>query len=132
MWIFYKHLPRGTTVKEINSVTRKGCRSGLQLLPLFRKNIVKRSKIIRIRDLKADSTEYHGIVQVDSTITADNIIDNLDGKTINGLFIKPHRYQRRFPSRDRRGHQLADPKLIERRKGDRRRTSLITRILESY
>lgn len=132
MWIFYKHLPRGTTVKEINSVTRKGCRSGLQLFPLFRKNIVKRSKIIRIRDLKTDSTEYHGIVQVDSTITADNIIDNLDGKTVNGLFIKPHRYQRRFPSRDRRGHQLVDPKLIERRKGDRRRSSLITRILESY
>ena len=131
MWIFFKHLPRGTTVKEINCVTRKGCKSGLQLFPLLRKNIVKRSKIIRIRDLEADSTEYHGIVQVDSSVTADNIIDNLDGKTINGLFIKPHRYQRRFPSRDRRGHQLADAKMLERRKGDRRRSSIITRVLES-
>jgi len=131
MWIFYKHLPRGTSLKEINSVTRKGCRSGLQFFPLFRKNIVKRSKIIRIRDLKSDSTEYHAIVQVDSNVTADNIIDNLDGKTVNGLFIKPHRYRRRFPSRDRRNHQLADPKMMERRKSERRRSNLITRVLET-
>jgi tRNA U54 and U55 pseudouridine synthase Pus10 len=131
MWIFYKHLPRDTTIKEINNVTRKGCRSGLQFLPLFRKNVVKRSKIIRIRDLKADSTEYHAIVQVDSNVTAENIIDNLDGKTVNGLFIKPHRYQRRFPSRDRRNHQLADPKMMERRRGERRRSNIITRVLET-
>ena len=132
MWIFYKHLPRGTSIKEINKVTRKGCRSGLQLMPIFKRNIIKRSKIIRIRDLKNDSTEYHGIVQVNTQVTADNIIDNLDGKTVNGLFIKLHRYHRRFPSRDRRMNQLADPNIAERRKGERRRENLITRVLETY
>ncbi|MCU7812691.1 MAG: hypothetical protein KZQ77_15900 [Candidatus Thiodiazotropha sp. (ex Notomyrtea botanica)] len=131
MWIFYKHLPRGTSVKEINRVTRKGCRSGLQFSMLFKRNIIKRSKIIRIRDLKSDSTEYHAIVQVSTQVTADNIIENLDGKTVNGLFIKPHRYQRRFPSRDRRNSQLANPKPAERRKSDRRRDNLITRVLET-
>ncbi len=132
MWIFYKHLPRGTTVKEINKVTRKGSRSILPLMSLLNRNIIKRSKIIRIRDLKSDSTEYHGIVQVNSQVAADNIIENLDGKTVNGLFLKPHRYQRRFPSRDRRMHQLADAKIAERRKGERRRENLITRVLETY
>jgi hypothetical protein len=131
MWVFYKHLPRGTTLKEINYVTRKGCRSRLQLFTLFRKKIIKRSKIIRIRDLKSDSTEYHAIVQVDSNATADNIINNLDGKTVKGLFIKPHRYQRRFPTRDRRNNQLADPNKMERRKAERRRSNLITRVLET-
>ncbi|MCU7916200.1 MAG: hypothetical protein KZQ65_09985 [Candidatus Thiodiazotropha sp. (ex Gloverina cf. vestifex)] len=81
--------------------------------------------------MKSDSTEYHAIVQVSTQVTADNIIDNLDGKTVNGLFIKPHRYQRRFPSRDRRNSRLADPKLAERRKSDRRRDNLITRVLET-
>jgi hypothetical protein len=132
MWIFYKHLPRGTSVKEINKVTRKGCRSSLPLMSLLNRNIIKRSKIIRIRDLKSDSTEYHGIVQVSTQVTADNIIESLDGKTVNGLFLKPHRYQRRFPSRDRRLHQLADAKISERRKGERRRENLITRVLETY
>ncbi len=131
MWIFFRNLPRGMTLKEINSITRKGCRKGLQLLPLLQKNIVKRSKIIRIRDLKADSTEYHAIVQVDSAITADNIIDCLDGKTIKGTFISAHRYHRRFSSRDKRNSRLTDLNMQERRKGERRRSQLITRILET-
>lgn len=132
MWIFYKHLPRGTSVKEINRVTRKGCKSGLALMPLFTRNVIKRSKIIRIRDLKNDSTEYHGIVQVNTRGTAEDIIENLDGKTVNGLFLKPHRYQRRFPSRDRRIGQLVSDKTAERRKGERRRDNLVTRVLETY
>lgn len=132
MWIFYKHLPRGTTTREINRVTTKGSRKGLSLGSLFKRNIVKRSKIIRIRDLKADSSEYHALVQVDSPVIAESIIDNLDGKTVNGLYLKPHRYHRRFPSRDRRNHQVAHTKYQERRRGDRRRSNLITRVLEIY
>ncbi len=132
MWIFYKHLPRGTTVKEISRVTRKGCGSGLSLLSMFKRNVIKRAKIIRIRDLKNDSTEYHGIVQVSTQDTGENIIENLDGRTVNGLFLKPHRYQRRFSSRDRRTNQLASAKNRERRQGERRRENLITRVLETY
>lgn len=130
MWIFYKQLPRGTTTREINKVTMKGCRSRLGLGALFKRRIIKRSKIIRIKDLQDDCTEYHAIVQVDSTMTAENIIDHLDGRTVNGLFLKPHRYQRRFTCRDRRNHQVATPSNLERRKGDRRRSNLITRIME--
>jgi hypothetical protein len=92
MWIFYRRLPRGITIREINKVTLKGYNSLLILRSLLSKNIVKRSKIIRIKDLRSDNTEYHAIVQVNSPTTADNIIENLDGRTINGLYIKPHRY----------------------------------------
>lgn len=130
MWIFYRHLPRGTTTRKINKVTLKGCKSHWGLVSLFRKHIVKRSKIIRIKDLKADSTEYHALVQVDSPVRAESIIENLDGKMIYGLYINSHRYHRRFTSRDRRLQQLATPSPGERRKGDRRRPSLITRVLE--
>lgn len=132
MWIFYKQLPRGTTTREINKVTLKGCRTGLSLGSLFKRNIVKRAKIIRIRDLSADRSEYHALVQVDSPIRAENIIENLDGKTVNGLYLRPHRYHRRFPSRDRRNHQVAHSTKSERRKGDRRRSNLITRVMEIY
>ena len=131
MWIFFKQLPHGTDVREINRVTRKGYRANMNLLGLFRRNIIKRSKIIRIKDLQADTTEYHAIVQVESHMTADNIIENLDGRTVNGLFLKAHRYHRRFPSRDRRIHQLATPTQIDRRKGERRRSHLILRVLET-
>jgi tRNA U54 and U55 pseudouridine synthase Pus10 len=131
MWIFYKHLPRGTTIRDINKVTRKGYRSGLQLLNPFKNGLIKRSKIIRIKDLKTDSLEYHAIVQVDSPLSAESIIEKLDGKTVNGLFLKPHRYHRRFPSRDRRIHQPASIKVQERRQSDRRRDNLITRVLET-
>jgi tRNA U54 and U55 pseudouridine synthase Pus10 len=132
MWIFFKHLPRGTTTREINRITLKGCRTGFSLASLFKRNIVKRSKIIRIRDLNADSSEYHALVQVDSPVTAEHIIDKLDGKTVDGIFLKPHRYHRRFPSRDRRNHQVGHAKLKERRRGDRRRPNLITRVLEIF
>jgi tRNA U54 and U55 pseudouridine synthase Pus10 len=130
MWIFYKHLPRGTTTRQINKVTLKGCKSGLGLMSLFKKNVVKRSKILRIKDLSHDSVEYHAIVQVDSPITAENIIENLEGKTVNGIYLNPHRYHRRFPSRDRRNHQIVTSKIQERRKADRRRSNIITRVLE--
>jgi len=131
MWIFYKHLPRGTTIRDVNKITRKGYRLGWQFLSLFKKGLIKRSKIIRIKDLKTDSMEYHAIVQVDSPVSAESIIENLDGKTVNGLFLKPHRYHRRFPSRDRRIRQPASIKLQERRQGERRRENLITRVLET-
>jgi tRNA U54 and U55 pseudouridine synthase Pus10 len=130
MWIFYNHLPFGTTIRKINNVTLKGFRSKFGLASLFKRNIIKRSKIIRIKDLKADSVEYHAIVQVDSPVTAENIIENLDGKMVNGLYLRPHRYHRRYPSRDRRHHQAAPPNLRERRQGDRRRSNLITRVME--
>ena len=132
MWIFYKQLPKGTTTREINKITLKGCRTGFSLGSFLKRNIIKRSKIIRIRDLKADSSEYHALVQVDTPIRAENIIDNLTGKTMNGLYLKPHRYHRRFPSRDRRNHQVGHPKNLERRKADRRRSNLITRVMEIY
>ncbi len=132
MWIFYKQLPRGTTTREINKVTLKGCKTGFNLGSLFKRNIVKRAKIIRIRDLNADSSEYHALVQVDSPIRAENIIENLDGKTVDGLYLRPHRYHRRFPSRDRRNHQIVHQTSKERRKGDRRRSNLITRVMEIY
>ncbi|MEJ2611862.1 MAG: hypothetical protein P8179_17740 [Candidatus Thiodiazotropha sp.] len=130
MWIFYKHLPRGVTTKEIQKVTRKGACNPWSPLSIFKRTSIKRSKIIRIKDLKTESVEYHGIVQVDSSITANTIIENLDGKTINGLFIKPHRYYRRFPNRDRRVSQEDHDQGIERRSDDRRRPNLITRVVE--
>lgn len=131
MWIFFKQLPRGTSVREINRVTRKGYKAGMNLLSLFRRDLIKRSKIIRIKDLQTETTEYHAIVQVESHTAADTIIENLEGKTINGLFLKPHRYHRRFSSRDRRIHQLTSVDLLERRKGERRRSHLILRVLET-
>ena len=130
MWIFYRQLPQDTTIRQISKVTLKGCKSRLGLSSLFKRNVIKRCKIIRIQDTKANITEYHAIVQVDSPITAGNIIDRLKGKTINGLHLNPHRYHRRYPSRDRRNHQETPPNLLERRKGDRRRPHLITRVMQ--
>jgi hypothetical protein len=130
MWIFYKHLPKGVSSREIGKATMRGIRSGWLLIPFTKKRAIKRSKIIQIMDLDRDTVEYHAIVQVESPKLADTIIENLDGKTVNGLFLKPHRYHRRFPSRDRRtlshdGHQGS-----ERRATDRRRNKLITRVIE--
>ncbi len=130
MWIFFRHLPRGTTVQEINKVTLKGCKSAMGLTSLFKKSPVKLTKIIRISNLQTKDVEYHGMVQIDSPAIAESIIENLDGKTVNGLFIKSHQYHRRFPSRDRRNHQLIQPHHIERRNGDRRRDNLVTRVVE--
>ncbi|MCU7932763.1 MAG: hypothetical protein KZQ90_18350 [Candidatus Thiodiazotropha sp. (ex Codakia rugifera)] len=130
MWIFYRHLPRGVSTKEIQKVTAKGSRPGWALLPLTKKAAIKRSKIVRIKDLDTDMVEYHAIVQVDSPMIADTIIENLNGKTVNGLFLKPHRYYRRFPNRDRRISQESPNGSDERRTEDRRRNNLITRVLE--
>lgn len=83
-------------------------------------------------DLDTELLEYHAIVQVESPKLANTIIENLDGKTVNGLFLKPHRYQRRFPSRDRRSrsHTQASNQGEERRTSDRRRSKIIMRVVE--
>jgi hypothetical protein len=130
MWIFYRHLPRGVTTKEIQRVTQKGAYGSWSPLFLFAKPKIKRSKIIRIRDPQTESIEYHAIVQVDSPITADTIIQNLDGKTVNGLFLKPHRYYRRFSNRDRRINHDEPYDSEERRATDRRRRNLVTHVLD--
>jgi hypothetical protein len=130
MWIFYKHLPRGVSSKEIWKATMRGTRSGWSLLPVTKKNAIKRSKIIQIMDLNTDLVEYHGIVQVESPKMANTIIENLDGKTVNGLFLKPHRYYRRFPNRDRRTKSQHWNQGEERRTRDRRRNKIITRVIE--
>ncbi|MEJ2620969.1 MAG: hypothetical protein P8163_12075 [Candidatus Thiodiazotropha sp.] len=129
MWIFYKHLPKNVTLKEIQSVTIKGARSGWSPVSLFKKPKIKRTKIIRIRDTHKDSVEYHAIIQVNPTSITNTIIDNLDGKTVNGLYLRPHRYHRRFANRDRRSMQLNAQQGNERRKSDRRRDNLITRVM---
>ncbi len=131
MWIFYKQLPRGTTTRAINRITLKGSKPRYWFTSLFNNNIVKRCKIILIKDPRADSSEYHALVQVDSPKTAAHIIENLDGKTVNGLYLKPHRYHRRFPSRDRRNHEMSYRQQQERRQGDRRRSGLVTRVMET-
>ncbi|ODJ88552.1 hypothetical protein CODIS_10980 [Candidatus Thiodiazotropha endolucinida] len=130
MWIFYKHLPRGVSSKEIRKATMRGTRSGWSLIPAKKKSTIKRSKIIQIMDLDTELLEYHAIVQVESPKLANTIIENLDGKTVNGLFLKPHRYQRRFPSRDRRSHTQASNQGEERRTSDRRRSKIIMRVVE--
>jgi hypothetical protein len=135
MWIFYKHLPKNITLKEIQRVTIKGARFGWSPFALFKKLKIKRSKIIRIKDLQRDTIEYHAIVQVYPTSITDTIIKNLDGKTVNGLYLRPHRYHRRFTNRDRRTLQDDIQQQVfhqqdERRLGDRRRQNLITRVIE--
>ncbi len=130
MWIFYKYLPRGVSSKEIRKVTLRGTRPSWSLLPVTSKDAVKRSKIIKIKDLNTELIEYHAIVQVESPNLADTIIENLDGKTVNGLFIKPHRYFRRLPNRDRRVRNTRLEQSEERRKEDRRRCNLITRVVD--
>ncbi|MEW8624832.1 MAG: hypothetical protein AB2551_03675 [Candidatus Thiodiazotropha sp.] len=129
MWIFYKHLPKNVTLKEIQSVTIKGARSSWSPMAILKKPKIKRTKIIRIRDLQKDSIEYHAIVQVNPTSITDTIIENLDGRTVNGLYLRPHRYQRRFANRDRRNMQNDVQQSDERRKSDRRRDNLITRVM---
>jgi hypothetical protein len=129
MWIFYKHLPKNVTLKEIQNVTVKGARSSWSPLSLFKKPRIKRTKIIRIRDTKKDSVEYHAIIQVNPTSITDTIIENLDGKTVNGLYLRPHRYHRRFSNRDRRNMQSDAQQSNERRKSDRRRNNLVTRVV---
>jgi hypothetical protein len=108
----------------------RGTRSGWSLITFKRKGTIKRSKIIQIMDLDTDRVEYHAIVQVESPKLADTIIENLDGKTVNGLFLKPHRYHRRFSSRDRRVQAHSRNQGEERRTNDRRRSKLITRVVE--
>ncbi|MET0066357.1 MAG: hypothetical protein ABW076_08440 [Candidatus Thiodiazotropha sp.] len=130
MWIFFKHLPHSVTTGEIERITQRGAHRSWFPLHILTKPRVKRSKIICIKDLQNDTIEYHAIVQVDSSELADTIVKNLDGRTVNGLFLKTHRYFRRFSNRDRRSRHFTDTPKHERRLMDRRRQNLLTQVLE--
>ena len=130
MWIFYKHLPKNVTLKEIKKVTLKGARTVWSPLSFFKKPQIKRTKIIRIKDLQQETTEYHAIVQVAPASISETIIENLEGKTVNGLYLRPHLYHRRFSNRDRRSLQNDIQQHTERRTSERRRDNLVTRVMD--
>ena len=131
MWIFIRHIHKGTTRKELGRFVNKGLRPPWMLIPLPSPAKLKRCEILQINHPETKTTEYHGLVQIEPSLAALPVIERLNGRQMQGKLIEVRKYFRRSSYRDRR-HLFDDPPTQpERRRRDRRRDHLNSRVLHA-
>ncbi|MES9850316.1 MAG: hypothetical protein ABW170_00605 [Candidatus Thiodiazotropha sp. L084R] len=82
---------------------------------------------------KSSQWEYHGLIYINPSETAHEMIGRLNANSKKGRRLRAHPYIRRQSTRDRRKLLLglADPFPGERRREDRRRVNLASQIVDS-
>ncbi len=131
MWILLRQIPKGATCKELGKFVGKGLRPSWMLFPLESHSMLKRCEILQIFNPETKSTEYHGLVQIDSGKASTPLIKRLNSRKLLGAPIEVRKYIRRSSIRDRR-HILSErEEQQEFRRQDRRRDRLKSRVLHA-
>ncbi|MCU7907204.1 MAG: hypothetical protein KZQ76_15480 [Candidatus Thiodiazotropha sp. (ex Epidulcina cf. delphinae)] len=91
------------------------------------------SKILEIVDTGSELRECHGLVYIKPPRMVHSTIGRLNATTIKRRRLHAHPYVRRYTGRDRRREQLDKTVAFpgERRRKDRRRENLVSRIADS-
>ena len=131
-WIFLRQIPKGaTTHDELGRFVSKSLRpSWLSFLPAPSTKI-KRCEILQIVNPETHSTEYHCLVQINSSTAAPLVIKRLNGHKLQGKPIEARKFFRRSALRDRRRTISGREASLENRRGDRRRDGLKSTVLRA-
>ncbi len=130
MKLFIRGLPDGTAPADLRQFAE-------QLLapawyrPFAPKAAVKSCTVLKIRDLDANTVEFHGLLEVQPAMAALQAVKTLDGKRFHGRSIAVRKWQIRSELNDprKRSGTAEEGPAAERRRGDRRRTKLL---IETY
>jgi len=131
MWILLCQIPSGSTRPELGSFVSKGLKRSCTFLPFPSHAKIKRCEILQIFNPESDTTEYHGLVQIDPGKAALSVIKRLSGHQFQGKLIEVREYFRRSSYRDRRRILSGRHGRQELRRQDRRRDRLKSRVLHA-
>ncbi|MCG7921203.1 MAG: hypothetical protein N0C81_16725 [Candidatus Thiodiazotropha lotti] len=94
---------------------------------------ITRSKVLKLKFNKAQEWEIHGLVFVDPSESAHEMIGRLNAASKLGRRLHAHPYIHRESSRDRRRLvlDLANRYPGDRRRQDRRRISLASQVVDA-
>ena len=129
MLLLIKHIPGYITKKELMTFIRSARSTIWRWLPIVGSINLEKCQILRIEDKQNETIEYHCLVAVEPEKTCQTMLKKLDGALLFGRPVEVKPYVKRSPYKDRRRFH-ADLELlkIERRRHDRRRVSISTRI----
>jgi len=131
MWLLLRQIPNGITCKELGKFVSKGLKPSWMLFPLQSHSILKRCEILQISNPEIQTTEYHGLVRLNSSKAALPVIKRLNGRRLKGKSIEVRQYMRRSSFRDRRRILSERGEQQELRRQDRRRDRLRSRVLHA-
>ncbi|MES9844989.1 MAG: RNA-binding protein [Candidatus Sedimenticola sp. PURPLELP] len=94
---------------------------------------ISNCEIIQVTNLSTGKTEFHGLAKIEPAAAALTAIECLNGHELNGANIEVRQFYRRSPFRDQRldVSHILPPEIMEKRKGDRRRSGLKVEILHA-
>jgi len=131
MWIFLYQIPSESTRPQLGSFVSKGLKRSCTLLPFPSQAKIKRCEILQIFSPESNTTEYHGLVQMDPGEAALSVIKRLSGHQFQGKLIEVREYFRRSSNRDRRRILTGRHGRQELRRKDRRRDRLKRSVLRA-
>ncbi len=132
MWVFVRRINSSTTRRELEKFVGKGLKPSWIFFPFPTHGDIKRCEILCITDKDTKAVEYHGLVEIIPPKAAVSAVLRLNGSLLKGKVVEVRKYFRRSSYRDRRDH-FSDQTAAgdERRKRDRRRPNLYSRILRA-
>jgi hypothetical protein len=131
MWLLLRQIPKGTRCNELGKFVAKGVQPSWMFFPLQSHSVLKRCEILQIFDPDTQTTEHHGLIQLDSRKSALPVIKRLNGRKLQGVAIEVRKYVRRSSFRDRRRILPERENQRELRRQDRRRDRLRSRVLHA-
>ena len=134
MWVFINGISNTATKKDLSNLLAWGVRYRWLHLPLPAIYSLKQCEILQITNLASSNkiTKRYGLALIEPDKSARMAIDYLNNTRIKNTKFEAHQFVRRSPYRDRRQrfcnlNELGDR---ERRKRDRRRSDLRSRVLD--
>ncbi|MGD8590063.1 MAG: hypothetical protein PVG22_14650 [Chromatiales bacterium] len=131
MLLLIKHIPGYITKKELTTFIRSTRSMVWRLFPVFGGFSLEKCQILRIEDKQKQTVEYHCLVSVEPEKSCQVLLKKLNGALMFGRPVEVKPYAKRSPYKDRRrSHADLELLKVERRRNDRRRTFLSTRIFD--
>ena len=134
MWVFIKGISGECSARELTKMVCRLASPGWSLFSTkLNSSCIERSKVLKMMYNKSSQWEYHGLIYINPSETAHEMIGRLNANSKKGRRLRAHPYIRRQSTRDRRKLLLglADPFPGERRREDRRRVNLASQIIDS-
>jgi hypothetical protein len=134
MWVFIKGISEECSARELAKMVNRLLMPGWSFFAEKTKGVdITRSKVLRMKFNKSQNWEIHGLVFVDPSEAAHQMIGrlNADSKVGKGLYAHPYIHRR--VTRDRRREVLNQANRFpgDRRREDRRRISLASQVVDA-
>ncbi|ODB85142.1 hypothetical protein A3194_15475 [Candidatus Thiodiazotropha endoloripes] len=134
MWVFINGISEECTARELTKMVNRLVMPGWSF---FTEKVnavdITRSKVLRLKFNKAQDWEIHGLVFIDPSESAHEMIGRLNAASRLGRRLHAHPYIHREASRDRRRLVLDKAYRYpgDRRRQDRRRISLASQVVDA-